>query len=148
MNWKADMSWMQKLHETYEQCAGAPQFVDAEPPLLPICHTSHTAHIEFAIDGQGNFLRAVVLSKVKTVLPATEKSMTGRTSGVAPYPLSEKIHYCAADYPKYGGKKKSYFAAYADLLASWCRSSFAHLKAKAVYAYICKGTVVTDLVRE
>src|SRR5713226_1165773 len=142
------MSWIQKLYETYEQCAGAPQFVEAEKPLLPVSHTSQNAHIEIAIDGQGNFLRASAIQNIKTIFPATEKSMTGRTSGGAPYPLCEKIQYCAADYPAFGGGKKSYFTKYAELLSSWCNSSFSHPKAKAVYEYIRKGTVVADLVRE
>lgn len=142
------MSWLQKLYETYEKCAGAPQFANAEQPLLPVCHTPQNAHIEISIDGRGNFLRAAVLPKIKTTLPATEKSMTGRTSGGAPYPLGEKIQYCAADYPKYGGKKKSYFLAYTQLLSSWCNSPFSHPKVKAVYAYIRKETVVADLLRE
>jgi CRISPR-associated protein Csd1 len=147
-DWKADMSWIQKLYDTYEQCAGTPQSAEADRALLPICHITQNAHIEIAVDGQGNFLRATVLPKIKTILPATEKSMTGRTSGVAPYPLSEKIQYCAKDYPKHGGKKKSHFSAYSALLSSWCESSFSHPKVKAVSAYVGKGTVVADLVRE
>ena len=30
------MSWIQKLYDTYEQCAGAPQF--GTEPLMPISH--------------------------------------------------------------------------------------------------------------
>ena len=49
------MSWIQKLYETYEQRADAPQFVDANPPLLPICHVTQNAQIEIVLDDQGNF---------------------------------------------------------------------------------------------
>lgn len=142
------MSWIQKLYETYEQCASNPAFLNDKIPLLPISHIAQQAHIEIVIDGQGNFLRASSVPKEVTILPATEKSMTGRTSGVAPYPLCEKIQYCAGDYAKYGGLKKSHFAAYSELLESWCTSRFSHPKAKAVFEYISKETVVADLVHE
>ncbi len=139
------MSWMQKLYDTYEQCYGAPQF--SNHPLLPISHAIQQAHVEITIDGNGEFRRAEVIQKVETVLPATEKS-AGRTSGEAPHPLCDKVQYCGADYPQYGGKKKSYYPSYAEQLTRWCESSFCHPKAKAVLEYVCKGTVVADLVRE
>lgn len=139
------MSWIQKLYDTYEQCAGAPQF--ANKPLLPVSHTVQQAHIEITLDDEGNFLRAKVLSKEETILPATEDS-AGRTSGEAPHPLSDKIQYCAADYPKYGGKKKSYYAGYKKQLSTWCQSEFSHPKAKAVLEYVRRGTLVADLVHE
>lgn len=142
------MSWIQKLYETYEQCASNLAFLNDKIPLLPISHVAQQAHVEVVIDGQGNFLRASSVSKQVTILPATEKSMTGRTSGVAPYPLCEKIQYCAGDYIKYGGLKKSHFVAYSELLESWCTSRFTHPKAKAIFEYISKETVVADLVQE
>ena len=95
------MSWMQKLYETYEQCAGNPQFAEESKPLLPISHVTQQAHVEITIDDQGNFRRATVIPKVETILPATEKS-AGRSSGEAPHPLCDKIHYCAADYTSRG----------------------------------------------
>jgi CRISPR-associated protein Csd1 len=140
------MSWIQKLHETYERCAGAPQF--ANNPLLPVSHTVQQAHIEIAIDGGGNFLRANIVSKEETVIPATEHS-AGRTGKTPPpHPLCDKVQYCAADYQKYGGKKKSFFDSYEEQLSRWCDSKFSHPKAKAVLKYIRKGTAVADLVGE
>jgi CRISPR-associated protein Csd1 len=140
------MSWIQKLHETYEQCASNQQFTINDRPL-PISHTIQQAHIEIVIDDQGNFLRATAVPKEATILPATESS-AGRTSGEAPHPLSDKVQYCAADYPKYGGKKKSYYSGYKEQLSHWCESRFSHPKARAVLEYISKGTVVEDIVRE
>jgi len=139
------MSWMQKLYETYEQCADVPQF--ANDPLLLVSHTVQQAHIEITIDDKGHFLRAVVIPKEETILPATEDS-AGRTSDEAPHPLSDKIQYCAADYPDYGGKKKSYYMSYEKQLSAWCRSKFSHLKTNAVLEYVHKETVVADLVHE
>jgi len=106
------MSWIQKLYETYENCqsmVGAGS-ADNVVPLLPICHTTQKAHIEIVIDQKGNFKRARVVPKnqARTVIPCTESS-GGRTSGTTPHPLCDKLQYIAADYTKYGGKKKSCF---------------------------------------
>ncbi|MCX5724139.1 MAG: type I-C CRISPR-associated protein Cas8c/Csd1 [Nitrospirae bacterium] len=139
------MSWIQKLHETYERCYDAPQF--SNHPLLPISHAIQQAHIEVTLDHKGNFRRAKIVQKVETILPATEKS-AARTSGEAPHPLCDKVQYCASDYPKHGGKKKSYYPGYAKQLTSWSESSFSHPKARAVLEYVRKGSVVADLVRE
>jgi len=139
------MSWIQKLYDTYERCADAPQF--ASDPLPPISHTSKQAHIEITLNERGKFLHAATVPKEETLIPATEES-AGRTSGEAPHPLCDKIQYCAADYPTHGGKKKSFHSTYIEQLKLWCNSSFSHPKAKAVFAYVRKGTVVADLVRE
>ncbi len=140
------MSWIQKLHETYEQCKGQ------EPPgserLMPISHTPQQAHIEITLDADGNFKGARIVQKEETVIPAIEKS-AGRTGKTPPpHPLCDKVQYCAADYPKYGGEKPSFFKEYEEQLGRWCESEFSHPKAKAVLAYIRKGEVVADLVRE
>ena len=139
------MSWIQKLYDTYEQCSGAPQF--ASHPFLPVSHAIQQAHIEVTLDGDGNFRRAKIVPKEETMLPATEESAF-RTSGEAAHALCDKVQYCGSDYPRHGGKKKSYYSGYAKQLRHWCESSFSHPKAKAVLEYVCKGTVVADLVRE
>lgn len=140
------MSWIQKLHETYEQCKGR------EPPgserLMPISHTPQQAHIEITLDADGNFKGARIIQKEETVIPATEKS-AGRTGKAPPpHPLCDKVQYCAADYPEYGGEKPSFFKEYEAQLGKWCESEFSHPKAKVVLAYIRKGGVVADLVKE
>ena len=140
------MSWIQKLHDTYERCAGAPQF--ASNPLLPVSHTVQQAHIEITLDDRGKLLHATVVAKEETVIPATEKSAGRVGIEPPPHPLCDKIQYCAADYPAHGGKKKSFHSAYIEQLKLWCNSSFSHPKVKAVLAYVSKGTVVADLVRE
>lgn len=137
------MSWMAKLYQTYE--VGLKLDLPDETKLMPVSHTMQNAHINIVIDGEGNFKRAAVLEKTQVMLPATEKS-AGRTSGEAPNPLADKIHYVARDYPDYGGRKKSYFASYEMQLNQWCTSSFAHPKAIAILRYISKGQVVADLI--
>lgn len=142
-NWGCDVSWIQKLHETYEHCIGHEP--PGAEPLLPIAHTAQQAHVEIVIDGDGVFRRASLVQKENTVIPATEES-AGRTSGAAAHPLCDKIQYCAGDYQSYGGSKKAYFKTYIEQLDTWCSSPHQHPKAKAVLAYTKKGTVVSDLV--
>ena len=79
----AAMSWIEKLYETYEQCAGRPQF--ASNPLLPIGHTTQQVHVEIVLDSHGGFRRASVVSTEDrtTVVPCTEES-----GGMVSHPLA------------------------------------------------------------
>ncbi len=144
------MSWIQKLYETYENSQSMIGKVasEKEVPLLPICHTTNKAQIEIVIDNQGTFKRARVVPKddARTIIPCTEKSSGGRTSGEAPHPLCDKLQYVAKDYKAYGGNKKPYFNLYMSNLEAWCGSKFSHQKAKAVLKYVKKGAVVNDLI--
>jgi CRISPR-associated protein Csd1 len=83
---------------------------DNKTPLLPIFHTTQIAHIEVTIDQEGDFKRARVVPRenAKTIIPCTEDS-GGRTSGLRPHPLCDKLQYIAADYQQYGGSKKPCF---------------------------------------
>ncbi len=139
------MSWMQKLYQTYQ--AGVLLDLPLEQQLMPISHTPQNAHINIVLDGEGNFRRASVLEKTQIVLPATESSAS-RSSGEAPHALADKIQYVAKDYAAFGGKKKAYFESYRQQLGAWCGSPYAHSKVQAVYRYIEKGTVVTDLIAQ
>lgn len=143
------MSWIQKLHETYNNCQS---MVGVEPeknrvPLLPVCHTTQMAQIEIVIDGSGNFERARVIPKAeaRTIIPCTESS-GGRTNKEAPHPLCDKLQYVAKDYGSYGGSKKPYFGSYSSILKRWCDSGFSHPLAEAVLEYIDKGNIIRDLV--
>jgi CRISPR-associated protein Csd1 len=104
------MSWIQKLYETYNACTGNENIADIEE-LCPVGYSVQNAHIEIVIDQDGNFRRASLVDKkdAKTLIPVTEKSLTGRTSGIAPHPLCDSLQYCAADYKKHGGLRESYF---------------------------------------
>lgn len=145
------MSWIHKLHETYENCQSMIGKIasEKEVPLLPICHTTQKAQIEIVIDHQGNFKRARVVPKddARTIIPCTESS-GGRTSGESPHPLCDKLQYIAKDYVEYGGSKDSYFTKYEAELEKWCTSQYKHLKTAAVLEYIKKGRVVKDLVKD
>lgn len=152
------MSWLKQLHETYEVCSKKPEFVSgAKNPLLPICHTTQNAHIEVVIDGEGNFLRANVLSKgeLLTVVPCTEGSAGRAGSKPVNHPLCDKLQYVAGDYVAFGGEVTVGFSKnpqepyqnYLSQLAAWVNSSASHPKAKAIYEYVSKGTLLADLVR-
>jgi CRISPR-associated protein Csd1 len=150
------MSWIQKLHETYELCARLPQF--SSNPLLPISHTTQQAHIEIAIDGSGNFRRASVVSKEDqtTLIPCTEES--GGRAGSKPknHPLCDKLQYVAGDYRELGGEVTVGFAkeeeephrSYLKDLEAWGASPDGHRKLTAVLTYVRKKHVVHDLARE
>ena len=138
------MSWMQKLHATYEHCFGNELLPDADK-LMPVSHTSQNVTIKVILDKDGNFRGAELLGKEAMVIPATESS-AGRASGPAPHPLIDKIHYCAGDYAAFGGRKKDSFALYEALLRDWAESEYSHIKARAVHAYIVKKRLVRDLV--
>ena len=139
------MSWIQKLHETYEACRHQENLMTEDARLLPVGHTLQQAHIHIELDQDGNFRRASTLDKLLIPLPATEKS-AGRTSGEAPHPLMDKIQYCAADYPDFGGTKKGCFESYRTLVSNWASSSHTHPKVNAIQRYVEQGHVIQDLV--
>lgn len=141
------MSWMQKLYETYEQCS-ASKSLQSTTPLAPLSHVIQQAHIEIVIDRNGNFRRARVIEKENTVIPATERSATARTSGIAPHPLCDHIKYCAKDYAEGSQTVNKHFEEYRKQLKAWCASRYSHPKAVAVLKYVEEGTVVRNLVSE
>jgi CRISPR-associated protein Csd1 len=151
------MSWLQQLYETYEECSKVPEFVTGDNPLLPICHTTQNAHIEVILDGNGHFLRAKVLSKgeLLTVVPCTEGSAGRSGSKPVNHPLCDKLQYVAGDYVALGGDVTVGFSKnpqepyqnYLSQLAAWVNSADSHPKAKAIYEYVSKGTLITDLVK-
>lgn len=140
------MSWIQKLHETYEACLGNEP--DGAEPLLPVSHAYQQAHIEITLNGEGKFESARTIGKVETAIPATEQSAGRSGTKPPPHPLCDKVQYCASDYPAWGGKKPSFFKQYEELLSNWCTSEHRHPKAEAVLAYVRSGTLIGDLVRE
>ncbi len=130
------MSWLARLAETYDACVGREQF--SAEPLSPIDHVEQQAHVEIALDQHGSFLRASVVAKEATLIPATEQS-AGRTSGLVAHPLCDKVRYVAADY---GAAEEHRF--YLQQLRLWAEHS-GSLKLRAVLRYIEQGSVVLDL---
>lgn len=141
------MSWIQKLYETYEHCA-AQTYTSSEAALTPLYHVVQQAHIEIALDSKGNFRRAAVIDKETTVIPATEKSATARTSAVVPHPLCDHVKYCAGDYKEGNKSQNKYFESYNEKLRKWCESEYSHPKAVAILKYVEKEAVLHDLIKE
>jgi CRISPR-associated protein Csd1 len=152
------MSWIQKLYETYEQCAGRADLSNTGVTLEPICHTSQQAHIEVSLDNNGRFLRANVIPKGQgvTLVPCTEASVGRSGSKPINHPLCDKLQYLAGDFLKFGGVVTSGFVGeptephkiYLSLLSEWVNSSFTHPKIIAILTYVHKGNLIADLVRE
>lgn len=122
----------------------------APTPLLPLCHTTQNAQIDITVDLDGNWVpnMAHVVEKADsgTIIPCTEAS-AGRTSGLCPHPLFDKLQYIAGDYLAYGGEtKRDGYAAYMEALGAWCASEHAHPGVCAVYRYLQKGRLIADLI--
>ena len=137
------MSWMNMLYKTYDN-------LQKEPPddLLPISHSTQNAQIEVTINSDGEFVDSRVVSKEDTVtlIPVTEKSAS-RSSGSAPHPLCDKLQYLACDYTKFGGGKGGkYYADYINQLKDWNDSGCSNVKLSAIYKYLCKKSLISDLV--
>ncbi|MEO3946696.1 type I-C CRISPR-associated protein Cas8c/Csd1 [Gorillibacterium sp. CAU 1737] len=149
------MSWLAKLKQTYEE--NDDQYVgkfernrfDSEYTLIPVAHTTQSAHIEIVLDAKGELQLASIVDKADatTIIPCTEDSAS-RTSSPVPYPLFDKLMYVAGDYAEYvDGAKENTYALYMEQLRGWCESPQAHSKVNSVYAYLQKGCLIGDLVK-
>ncbi|SFQ96587.1 MULTISPECIES: type I-C CRISPR-associated protein Cas8c/Csd1 [unclassified Paenibacillus] len=149
------MSWLANLYKTYEKhTRDVGQFEkkknNREYALIPVSHTTQSAHIEVNLDGEGNYLSAKVIDKNEgsTIIPCTEASAS-RTSAPVPYPLFDKLVYVAGDFVQYCGEVKGTpHTDYMKQLRSWCESPYGHSKVKCVHEYLAKGTLITDLIRD
>ena len=117
--------------------------------LLPISHTTQTAHIEVLVTENGEFYDAEVIPKVNTVLPFTEDSgsRAGKTARLKPHMLHDKLVSVAGDYDTYTGEQKSdSYDAYIVQLEKWCQSEYSHSLVNSIYQYVKKKTLIKDLV--
>ena len=157
------MSWIQKLYETYDRCAGQPQF-DTNP-LMPVDHAEQQVHIEITLNGSGKFRSASIVPKETTFIPATEES-AGRTSGTAAHGLADKLEYVAPEQngspihkdtfveieaiaktsKKAKKEKDSPHSLYVNQLRSWVASE-PDPHVQAVLSYVEGGTIIADLLQ-
>jgi len=129
---------------------------DNQVPLLPVCHSIQDAHIQIAIDYDGNFLRATVVPREnkKTIIPCTEEAAGRAGSRPEGYPLCDSLQFVAGDFVEYGGLVTSGYsknplephATFVEKLEAWCNSKYRHEKAISILAYAKKKKVITDLV--
>lgn len=146
------MSWILKLYDTYEYCKNQEEIVRGNHgtvPLLPIAHSTQNAQIEVVLSGKGEFLRARQLENFEavTIIPVTEDSAS-RSSGIAPHPLCDKLQYVAGDYAQYVKKKngEKYYEKYIEQLVAWCNSPYRNTKVTAIYTYLSKKRLISDLL--
>lgn len=160
------MNWINALYDLYdknESLAGTFQETGRGKKtktvvLLPLYHSTVKAQIEVAIDILGNFRRARVLDKAEalTLIPVTELS-AGRTSDPsAPHALMDNLTYLAGDYdtavaaePNKKGAIPEFRFRFDDFmgqLGKWCDSGYAHPKATAIYRYLQKERLASDLI--
>lgn len=158
------MSWIQKLYETYDRCAGQPQF-DTNP-LMPVDHAEQQVHIEITLNGSGKFRSASVVSKETTFIPATEGSAGRSGTDPVPHGLADKLKYIAPDEivslaqegalaetqtadrasRKTRAKKDSPHSLYVNQLRSWVASE-PDPHVQAVLSYVEGGTIIADLLQ-
>lgn len=141
------MSWTNELYRVYELVADT----ESGKTMLPISHSTANAQIEITVNEAGEFINAAVVDKkdAETIIPVTEDS-AARGSGITPMPLADKLVYIAGDYSKYANGKRAdnseYFKAYMKQLGDWCKSEYSHFSITAIYAYLEKKRLVSDLV--
>ena len=131
---------------------------------LPMYHSTAASQVTIQIDENGNFINAEIVAKKEsvTIIPVTEESGT-RGNGIFPMPLTDKISYIAGDYAKYCSPTKKndkgekipnpklneeYRKQYLNQLHEWAEGKYTHPSVKAIYEYVKKGTVITDLVQK
>ncbi len=146
------MSWMSQLYQTYEDHLSTGHR-DADS-ITPIAHMNAKAQLEVTINETGDFCQAKILDDEAslTLIPVTEKS-AGRTSKEEPHPLNDMLPYVAEDFAKHCSdetkrvRAEKKFASYIESLKSWDQSDFSHPKVHAVYLYLQKGELISDLVK-
>ena len=145
------MNWIGELYDLYdknERFAG--KMEPGQPVLLPLYHTTVAAQLTVTIDEKGNFLYAETVPEEEksTIIPVTDKS-SSRTAGVEPHPLCDNLKYLAGDYADYVSGKDCTrnHTLYMEQLRKWVESPESHPKAEAIYSYLCKNTLMHDLVK-
>ncbi|MBP7738196.1 MAG: type I-C CRISPR-associated protein Cas8c/Csd1 [Spirochaetes bacterium] len=141
------MGFWQNLVDSYEKNA------DALRIIYPLSTTSITNNGDMigiiVIDGKGKLIRTDKIEKrsdkikknigthlVNITIPVTEESI-GRSSGPSPHPVFDQFEYL-----KGNGKK---YDLYIDQLKDFAKSDYATEKIKAIYLYVAKKTVASDL---
>ena len=142
------MGFWQNLADSYDRNA------DALKLTYPLSTTSISNNGDIiaviVIDGESKFIRCekiekakkgkkpgeYIVSPVSVLIPVTEKSL-GRASGISPHPVFDQFEYLKGDGKKYD--------AYVALLKGFADSPFATEQIKAIYQYIAKRTVASDL---
>lgn len=143
------MSWTDELYKVYEQQRGTVQRDGTV--LLPVSHSTANAQIEVTLKSDGTFVSAAALSKeegLNTIIPVSAASAKRSGPTPPPHPFADKLFYLAGDIEKYlkTDKYKNFYEAYVEQLKKWNESEYRHDAVSAVYAYITKCTLFSDLL--
>ncbi len=143
------MSWTNELYNVYEKQCG--RETHDGTVLLPVSHSTANAQIEVTLKADGTFVGAVQLTKeegLNTIIPVSAAS--GKRSGrfPPPHPFADKVFYLAGDLQKHlkMDKYKKFYEAYVEQLKEWNESQYTHDAVLAVYQYITKQTLFSDLI--
>lgn len=111
--------------------------------LAPIGFINTKANIIITINIDGEFISAENCGKdgKDVIIPVTEKS-SARTSGIEPHPLCDRIAYLIDDE-----KHKKKYNRFMEELKKWCDSNYSTKKICAVYKYLKKNTLLSDLIK-
>ena len=138
------MSWIQKLLETYDCCAGQSQFVSA--PLPPISARPQDTQICITLNWKGEFRNAELALLRETQIIESEASASRSGTSPAANPLSDKLAYCAGDGSQYA-LNPAYFARFEAQLSEWCSSEYRDPKAYLVLEYVKQKKLIADLIK-
>lgn len=142
------LSWTDELYKVYENNCGRTDCVEV---LLPVFHSTANAQIEITLTEDGCFDSARRIedkSETVTIIPVTESSGS-KSSGIVPHPFADKLIYIAGDYTEYTDNKHNdelKYSAYIDQLGKWYDSAYCCKAVEAVYIYLKKSCLISDLV--
>jgi CRISPR-associated protein Csd1 len=101
------VSWLANLVQTYDNNTSLigqyeKTHSGREYTLVPISHTTQSAHIEVHLSLGGDFLWANVVEKTNasTIIPCTEESLSRSGTLPPPHPLHDKFIYVAGHYAR------------------------------------------------
>lgn len=119
------MNLLEALYTTYNNATyWIGEETDPENPknqLLPVYHRWKKTHIEIYLAKDGTLKDINQITK-EIIVPCTEKALTSRTSGPAPFPLHEELKYIANDLLQQSFEDKStnrYHQDYLQQLIDW-----------------------------
>lgn len=149
------MSWMSMLYQTYENNVHMAGKYDGKQPLSPKGHVIKDADVELTIDENGELLKIIKISKEdsQTIIPVTESSDSRSGTKLPPHFISDDLSYVAGDFSNYLSSEKECktnqdkFNDYINQLNGWVNSKFTHPKVKAIFKYVSKKCMTSDLIK-
>lgn len=164
------MNFLEALYITYKNATHwIGEETDPEHPknqLLPVYHRWQKSQIEILLKKDGT-LQDIYKAPKEIIIPCTEKALTSRTSGSAPFPLHETLKYMARNLVGQSSQDTKstsrHHEDYLQELMDWCDfvkmqissekeankkkiQERIHAQLRAVLIYVQKGTILNDLI--